>query len=495
MTARLELSGVTRAFAGGAGIHDIDLEVGEGEIHALVGLNGAGKSTLMRVALGMLRPNRGTVRIDGHELRDAGPGTWARVGHLVEFPLAYAELTGRQNLELGALLRGAARRTRSDVASAAIAEFGLQQYAGIRVRAMSLGNRQRIGLASALQHHPDLAVLDEPTNALDPAGTILLREALLRRAAVGAGILVSSHHLDEVARVADRISLVNRGRVIGTLDPRGREARARVLRGDPRRRSSAGCRVSPLRAAVVAEAVKVTRGRAVAATSTLLVLGVVALSGSFALAARAGNTAILDRLGDVADGTPWEVFLGGATQITGAAGVLGAGVVLSWIFGREFADGTVTGLFGLPVSRGRIAFAKALVYFAWAATISVLLAGVLLAVGPLLGLGPIGGADVAAAGRIAVLAGCSALVASPAALFATLGRGYLPGIAATVVVVASAQIAVLAGAGMWFPVATAALWAMAPTVVPVGALALVATLPVVFLGATVVAWSRLQLDR
>jgi ABC-2 type transport system ATP-binding protein len=223
MTERLELVGVTRDFAGGAGIHDIDLLVREGEIHALVGLNGAGKSTLMRVALGMLRPTRGTVCIDGRKLRDADPEAWARVGHLIEFPLAYAELTGRQNLELGALLHGAPRGDRAAIASAAIEEFGLQKYAGIRVRAMSLGNRQRIGLASALQHHPDLAVLDEPTNALDPAGTILLREALVRRAAAGTGILVSSHHLDEVARVADRISLVNGGRIIGTLDPGGHE--------------------------------------------------------------------------------------------------------------------------------------------------------------------------------------------------------------------------------------------------------------------------------
>jgi ABC-2 type transport system ATP-binding protein len=86
---------------------------------------------------------------------------------------------------------------------------------------LSLGNRQRLGLASALQHGPRIIVLDEPTNALDPAGVILLREALLQRAAAGAGILVSSHHLDEVARIADRISVINQGRLIGFLDPHG----------------------------------------------------------------------------------------------------------------------------------------------------------------------------------------------------------------------------------------------------------------------------------
>ena len=104
---------------------------------------------------------------------------------------------------------------------AILAELNLAQYAGRRSRKLSLGNRQRLGLASALQHGPRIIVLDEPTNALDPAGVILLREALLRRAGAGAGILVSSHHLDEVARIADRISVINQGRLIGFLDPHG----------------------------------------------------------------------------------------------------------------------------------------------------------------------------------------------------------------------------------------------------------------------------------
>ena len=98
-------------------------------------------------------------------------------------------------------------------------ELNLAQYGACRSGKLSLGNRQRLGLASALQHDPRLIVLDEPSNALDPAGVILLREALLKRAAEGAGILVSSHHLDEVARISGRISVLNAGRIIGSLDP------------------------------------------------------------------------------------------------------------------------------------------------------------------------------------------------------------------------------------------------------------------------------------
>jgi ABC-2 type transport system ATP-binding protein len=215
---RIEARSVSRQFAGGAGVRDVDLDVAAGEIHALVGLNGTGKSTLMRLLLGMLRPATGTIRLGGQPLSDA---PWARVGHLIENPLAYGELDGQTNLTLAARLHGVPRRRAAAMVQNILIELNLDRYSAIRARKMSLGNRQRLGLAAALQHHPDIIVLDEPTNALDPAGVILLREALLRRAAAGAGILVSSHHLDEVARVADRITVINSGRTIGTLNPDG----------------------------------------------------------------------------------------------------------------------------------------------------------------------------------------------------------------------------------------------------------------------------------
>jgi ABC-2 type transport system ATP-binding protein len=216
--SRIRARGLVRDFGDGAGVHGIDLDVEAGEIHALVGLNGAGKSTLMRLLLGMLRPDSGTVRLDGRALESA---PWSRVGHLIDHPLAYGELTGRTNLVLAARLHGVPGSAAAAMAERVLTELNLHRYASIRARAMSSGNRQRIGLAVALQHDPDIIVLDEPTNALDPAGVILLREALIRRASSGAGVLVSSHHLDEVARVADRITVINAGRIVGTLDPHG----------------------------------------------------------------------------------------------------------------------------------------------------------------------------------------------------------------------------------------------------------------------------------
>ena len=218
---RLSVHAVSRSFGDIVGVRHIDLRVKPAEIHALVGLNGAGKSTLMRLILGIIQPDGGEIAIDSQPIDTAPRAIWAQVGQLIEYPLAYRELTVRENLRLGARLHAVSRRAVDRVVEGAVREFGLEPYADTRSRHLSLGNRQRLGLASALQHHPQLIILDEPTNALDPRAVITLREALLSRAAAGAGILVSSHHLDEVARIADRISVINEGRLIGNLDPTG----------------------------------------------------------------------------------------------------------------------------------------------------------------------------------------------------------------------------------------------------------------------------------
>ena len=217
----LALRGATRVFDGGAGVHDVDLEVHAGEVVALVGLNGAGKTTLLRLALGMLRPDAGGVALDGVPLDRLPAGAWAGVGAQIEYPLAYPELDGATNLALAARLHGVPAVELPGTVAAVLDELDLGRYARVRARRMSLGNRQRLGLGAALQHHPRLVVLDEPTNALDPRGIVLVREALVRRAAAGAAVLVSSHHLDEVARIADRMVVVAEGRVVGSLDPAG----------------------------------------------------------------------------------------------------------------------------------------------------------------------------------------------------------------------------------------------------------------------------------
>ncbi|TCP55008.1 ABC-2 type transport system ATP-binding protein [Tamaricihabitans halophyticus] len=210
---------VSLSFGEGIGVAELDLAVAEGEIVALVGLNGAGKTTLMRLAVGMLRPDSGTVRVLGHALRELPSARWCGVGALVEVPLAYPELTVRENLRIACLLRGSDPRC----VERALDDWRLGPVADRRFRRLSLGNRQRTGLASVLQHDPQLIVLDEPSNALDPSSVLVLRDQLTKRAAEGAAVVVSSHHLDEVARIADRIVLLNAGRLIGELDPTGRD--------------------------------------------------------------------------------------------------------------------------------------------------------------------------------------------------------------------------------------------------------------------------------
>lgn len=219
-SAAIKAERVSKALGGLSVLDDVSLEVGPSEIHALVGLNGAGKTTLMRILLGMLKPDRGSAHLTGLPVSGAGDQVWSRVGQMLETPFAYPELTARENVYCSARLHGMNRDAAESAAGRALSDLGLEPYATRRAGTLSLGNRQRVGLAAALVHGPDVLVLDEPSNALDPRGVIVLRR-LLQEACRdrGAAILVSSHHLDEVARMADRISVLHRGRIIGTLQP------------------------------------------------------------------------------------------------------------------------------------------------------------------------------------------------------------------------------------------------------------------------------------
>ncbi len=215
----LATEGLTRSFGGEAAVDSLDLQVEVGEIHAVVGLNGAGKTTLMRLLLGMLRPDSGRAMVMGVDAGQAQPALWRRVGHLVETPLAYPELTVTDNIAAAALLHGVERSLVRDVVESSIDRFELSHWSEKKARHLSLGNRHRLGLASTLAHEPQILILDEPTNSLDPAGIVLVRDELSTARDRGAAILVSSHHLDELARVADRITVLHRGQRVGSLDP------------------------------------------------------------------------------------------------------------------------------------------------------------------------------------------------------------------------------------------------------------------------------------
>jgi ABC-2 type transport system ATP-binding protein len=214
--------GLTRTFGHEHVVDHLNLEVRPGQVHALVGLNGAGKTTLMRLLLGMLLPDAGSVRILGQTIPAPDTTLWRDVGHLIEVPFNYPELTARENVYAAARLHGHSRDAARQATETIIDRLDFRHWAQRRTATLSLGNRQRVGLACALVHQPRLLVLDEPTNSLDPSGVVLVRD-LIRELAreLNTAALVSSHHLDQMARVAQQISVLHRGRIIGTLQPTG----------------------------------------------------------------------------------------------------------------------------------------------------------------------------------------------------------------------------------------------------------------------------------
>jgi ABC-type multidrug transport system ATPase subunit len=190
-------------------VDGIDLEVRRGEVYAFLGRNGAGKTTTIRILLGLIRPTAGTVHVFGRPI--GHDQEWLRrVGFLVESATAYPNLTVTENLDLQRRLTGASRASVDEV----VERLGLGSYADRRAGRLSLGNKQRLSLARALLHTPEMLVLDEPANALDPAGIVEVRHLLRSLADRGVTVFMSSHILAEVAHLADRIGIVDAGRLV-----------------------------------------------------------------------------------------------------------------------------------------------------------------------------------------------------------------------------------------------------------------------------------------
>jgi len=247
-----------------------------------------------------------------------------------------------------------------------------------------------------------------------------------------------------------------------------------------------------MNAAIRVEALKLVRSPVGTIGTLALVAGTLALLGGITATLADGNPALTGKLGAAAT-LDWNGLLASAAQITAAGGLLGFGVVLSWIFGREFTDGTITGLFALPVSRSRIALAKLTVYAAWSIAVSVLLTLGILALGFLLHYGTPTTDDWAHLARQGTLAILTAAVAVPVAWIASVTRSLLASVGGAIALVIIAQVGVLSGAGGWMPFAAPALWAMSSgTAVTPVQLSLAIAVSVTFAALTCATWARLQ---
>jgi ABC-type multidrug transport system ATPase subunit len=212
----IETRGLTRRFGSQLAVDDLNLLVPAAGVYGFLGPNGAGKTTAIRMLLGLIRPNAGEVRLFGQSVNGNHRPLMRRVGALVEAPSLYPHLTGRENLEVTRRLLGSGR----NLIELALATVKLTKDADRRVREYSLGMRQRLGLALALLNNPDLLILDEPTNGLDPAGIHEMRD-LIRRLPddFGVTVFLSSHLLGEVEQIATHIGIIHEGSLLfqGTL--------------------------------------------------------------------------------------------------------------------------------------------------------------------------------------------------------------------------------------------------------------------------------------
>jgi ABC-2 type transport system ATP-binding protein len=207
----VETSGLTKRFGSNVAVNAVDLRIPRGCAFGYLGPNGAGKTTLIRVLLGLTRADAGTMRLLGHDVPKHRDVALARVGAIVDEPRFHGHLTGRENLRLLAAAREPAAMER---VGPALERVGMSGRADDRVAKYSMGMRQRLGVAACLLGEPELLILDEPMNGLDPAGMRDMREMIGSLVAEGRTVVLSSHLLDEVERTCDAIAIVDEGRII-----------------------------------------------------------------------------------------------------------------------------------------------------------------------------------------------------------------------------------------------------------------------------------------
>ncbi len=229
MTNIIETKGLCKTYGSHTAVDHLDLMVPQGSVYGFIGPNGAGKSTTMKMLLGLIHPTGGSVRLLGQQM-DAHNrlAILRRTGSLIESPAGYAHLTAQENLQIVADLKQVPRKDIDRV----LEIVHLREYRRRKVGQYSLGMRQRLGIAQALLGSPELLVLDEPTNGLDPAGIQEMRSLIAEMPRTcGATVLISSHLLSELEMTVDQVGIINNGRLLfqGPLDRLRRHSRGDIL--------------------------------------------------------------------------------------------------------------------------------------------------------------------------------------------------------------------------------------------------------------------------
>ncbi|MDM5188111.1 ABC transporter ATP-binding protein [Bacillus sp. DX4.1] len=211
MTYILETKGLTKKYRNNYVVHNVDLKIPKGEIYGFLGPNGAGKTTSIRMLLGLIKPTQGSVTIFNQDLVKERLSILSKIGALVENPSYYAHLNAIENLEVYRILRNVPKEKIGEV----LQIVGLQHAAKQKVKEYSLGMKQRLGIAIALLGDPQLLILDEPTNGLDPQGIHEIRTLIKKLAKErGITILISSHLLSEIDQMATYVGIISKGELI-----------------------------------------------------------------------------------------------------------------------------------------------------------------------------------------------------------------------------------------------------------------------------------------
>lgn len=209
----IQVEHLTRRYGELTAVDDVSFQIGTGEVVGLLGHNGAGKTTIMKMITGYLEPSAGTIRVDGAELGADPRAIQARIGYLPENCPLWPEMTVIDYLDYQAALHGVAAGRRKAAVAGAIRRTALRSKATATIQTLSRGYRQRVGVAQALLHDPDIIILDEPTNGLDPTQILHMRE-LIAELASHATLIVSTHILREVQAVCDRVLMLRAGKLV-----------------------------------------------------------------------------------------------------------------------------------------------------------------------------------------------------------------------------------------------------------------------------------------